>query len=152
MAMATRGRSVSGRAVPTAASTLPTAPSDSPRVSPTHSMPLVKSSAASRIRTRETASSNQSTARGPWNGHRRSVPLPSAGMDARGFLDRLVADGENEASLAHVQLLEAREPVLEPLPDLPELLGRRLSLLGIEGLYPHQRRAIDALDRGDNVV
>ena len=73
-------------------------------------------------------------------------------MDARGFLDVLAAEGSNAECLTHVRVLEAREPVLEPFPDLPELLRRRLDLLGITGLYPHQRRALDLLDAGENVV
>ena len=40
---------VSGRAVPTAASTEPTAPSASSSLRPNHSMPLVKSSAPRRM-------------------------------------------------------------------------------------------------------
>ena len=43
------GISVSGRAVPTAASTEPTAPSASSSLRPNHSMPLVNSSAPSRM-------------------------------------------------------------------------------------------------------
>src|SRR5438093_1360228 len=38
------------------------------------------------------------------------------------------------------------------MPDLPDILRRRLELIGIEGLYPHQRRALDLLEQGDNVV
>ena len=47
--MAMMGTSVSGRAVPTAASTLPTAPSPSSYRRPNHSTALVKSSAETRI-------------------------------------------------------------------------------------------------------
>ncbi len=74
-------------------------------------------------------------------------------MDARGFLDELRRlDGVGE-SLAHVEILPEREPILEPLPpELPELLRSRLGLLGIEGLYPHQRRAFDFVTEGHNVV
>src|SRR6476646_3551208 len=46
------GINVSGRAVPTAASTDPTAPSANPSLRPNHSMPLVNSSAPSRMMTR----------------------------------------------------------------------------------------------------
>src|SRR5207247_11241982 len=49
------------------------------------------------------------------------------GVDARGFLDRLVAEEGAEASMAHVQVLEAREPRSLPLPDMPEVLRRRLA-------------------------
>ncbi len=50
--MAMTGIRVSGNAVPTAASTLPTAPSPSSKRRPNHSMPLVNSSAESRMRAR----------------------------------------------------------------------------------------------------
>ena len=54
------GRSVSGSAVPTAASTEPTAPSDRPKPSPTHSTPFVNSSAPAKITSSETTSKTQS--------------------------------------------------------------------------------------------
>src|SRR5438132_383383 len=73
-------------------------------------------------------------------------------MDARAFLDDLVADRDAESSLAHLVVLELRTLKTEPLPALPELLSGRLRLAGIEGLYPHQRRALQALSGGDNVV
>jgi DEAD/DEAH box helicase domain-containing protein len=73
-------------------------------------------------------------------------------VDARGFLDQLAAEEGSEASLSHVEVIHAQRPVLEPFPELPEVLRHRLDLLGIQGLYPHQRRAIDVLDHGDNVV
>ena len=59
-AIAMIGRSVSGSAVPTAASTEPTAPSDRPKPSPTHSTPFVNSSAPAKITNNETTSSAQS--------------------------------------------------------------------------------------------
>ena len=52
MRIATMGIIVSGSAVPTAASTEPTAPSASWSLCPTHSMPFVKSSAPARMRTK----------------------------------------------------------------------------------------------------
>jgi DEAD/DEAH box helicase domain-containing protein len=73
-------------------------------------------------------------------------------VDARGFLQRLSAFEGSEGSLAHVEVLESREPSLEPFPDMPEVLRKRLDLLGIKGLYPHQRLALDLVDRGENVV
>jgi DEAD/DEAH box helicase domain-containing protein len=73
-------------------------------------------------------------------------------VEARAFLDRLREDEGTRASLAHVHVLEARDPQLLPLQDLPEALRRRLAGLGIEGVYPHQRQALDLLERGDNVV
>ena len=74
-------------------------------------------------------------------------------MDARAFLAELAGQEGGEGSLAHVEVLTARAPVVEPFPDeLPELLRSRLGLLGVHGLYPHQRRAVDLLDAGHNVV
>jgi DEAD/DEAH box helicase domain-containing protein len=73
-------------------------------------------------------------------------------MDARDFVNQLAREEAGEACLAHVEVLQARAPAVEPLPDLPELLRQRLSLLGIDGLYPHQRDALEMLNRGDNVV
>jgi DEAD/DEAH box helicase domain-containing protein len=73
-------------------------------------------------------------------------------VDPRAFLDELTADPAVEPSLVHVRVLPARDPAPEPIPDIPELLADRLGLLGITGLYPHQRAALEVLDRGDNVV
>jgi DEAD/DEAH box helicase domain-containing protein len=73
-------------------------------------------------------------------------------VDARGFLEEIRRAEGGEESLAHVEVLHARDPSPEPLPEMPELLRGRLALAGIEGLYPHQRRALDLLDAGNNVV
>jgi DEAD/DEAH box helicase domain-containing protein len=73
-------------------------------------------------------------------------------VDVRGFLDELVAEEEARACLVHLRELPAREPRLAPLDGLPEVVADRLRLLGIEGLYPHQRRALDALLEGRNVI
>src|SRR5262249_51794122 len=86
-------------------------------------------------------------------GHRRSVPLPSAEMDARAFLATLASFEGTEDCLAHIETLPAKDPVLEPFPEgLPEVLRQRLHLLGIEGVYPHQRRALQVLEDGDHLV
>jgi DEAD/DEAH box helicase domain-containing protein len=73
-------------------------------------------------------------------------------VDARGFLEGLEADPAFSESLIHVEDLPAKEPSLDALPELPNLVRDRLKLLGIEGLYPHQRRALDALGAGGRVV
>ncbi len=73
-------------------------------------------------------------------------------MDPTAFLASLQQDEALAPSLVHVRKLPARAPELEPFPDLPELLVDRLELLGIEGLYSHQARALDALAAGRNVV
>jgi DEAD/DEAH box helicase domain-containing protein len=70
-------------------------------------------------------------------------------MDPRAFLESVAPEG----SLAYVRELPARAAVLEPLPeDLPPVLAGRLGLLGIGGLYPHQRVALDLVRSGRNVV
>ena len=51
-------------------------------------------------------------------------------MDARAFLDELARLDGSETSLAHIEVLPQREPLLEPFPDLPELLRGRLELPG----------------------
>ena len=56
---------VSGSAVPTAASTDPTAPSASSSFRPNHSIPFVNSSAPSRMTTKATASRRRSIVRPP---------------------------------------------------------------------------------------
>jgi DEAD/DEAH box helicase domain-containing protein len=73
-------------------------------------------------------------------------------VDARGFLDRLTGAPGADDSLAHVREIPPREPSLEPIDDLPDMLRERLRLLGIEGLYPHQRRGLDLLSAGRNVI
>jgi len=70
-------------------------------------------------------------------------------VDPRAFLASL----EVETSLVHVREFPARVQPPGPFPDdVPELLVDRLALLGIEGLYAHQRRAFDAVRAGRNVV
>ena len=85
-------------------------------------------------------------------------------MDARGFVETLrlsgIADGRDPAdaepggrSLAHVEVLPARDPTPLPLPEgLPEILRARLELSGVTGLHAHQRAALEHLDAGRNVI
>ena len=74
-------------------------------------------------------------------------------MDVATFLDAVRADPDADEALVHLRTLAAREPRLEPLPDAtPDLLRQRLGMLGIEGLFPHQREGLDAIERGENVV
>ena len=54
-------------------------------------------------------------------------------------------------SLVHTERLAPRRSVIEPFTDLPRSSGA-VELLGIHGLYPHQRRALDLLTSGSNVV
>ncbi len=70
-------------------------------------------------------------------------------MDPRTFLASVAPEG----SLVHVRELPARPAEPEPFPaDLPPVLVERLALLGVTGLYPHQRRALDLARAGSNVV
>jgi DEAD/DEAH box helicase domain-containing protein len=73
-------------------------------------------------------------------------------VDARGFLQDLLADEDVRGRLVHLQELPARDPDPEPLPDLPSPIPDRLRLLGVEGLYPHQGRALELIDAGRNVI
>ena len=75
-------------------------------------------------------------------------------MDARAFLDELTAlDPDTADCLVGTRELPAREPKLAPFPsDLPELVVSRAGLLGIEGLYPHQERGLEALRAGRDVI
>ncbi len=70
-------------------------------------------------------------------------------MDPRSFLDAIASEG----TLVHVRDLPARRGEPVPFPDdLPPVLIDRLGLLGVSGLYPHQREALDAVRGGRNVV
>ncbi|HEY7281743.1 MAG TPA: DEAD/DEAH box helicase [Actinomycetota bacterium] len=73
-------------------------------------------------------------------------------MDPRAFLGEFAGDPAFAESLVHIEELPEREPEVLPFPDVPELLVQRLGLLGIEGLYPHQRAAFDSVASGSNVV
>jgi DEAD/DEAH box helicase domain-containing protein len=73
-------------------------------------------------------------------------------VEARTFLDQLGRLEGSEESLAHVEVLPAREPEVLPFPDLPRLLIDRLGLLGITGLYPHQAEALGLLEGDSNVI
>ena len=70
-------------------------------------------------------------------------------MDPRAFLERLSAADE----LVHVRDLPARTTEPGPFPaDVPELIRQRLALVGITGLYEHQRAAFDVARSGRNVI
>jgi DEAD/DEAH box helicase domain-containing protein len=73
-------------------------------------------------------------------------------MDADSFVRELGGLQEGEGTLVHLERLPARPAVVEPFPELPDLLRARLGLMGIEGLYPHQRLALDLLEAGRNVI
>jgi DEAD/DEAH box helicase domain-containing protein len=79
-------------------------------------------------------------------------PGSIASVDVRAFVDRVRADEDRAPSLVHVTELPARNPRLEPFPELPRLLEDRLDLLGIDGLYPHQRRALELVENGRDVI
>jgi DEAD/DEAH box helicase domain-containing protein len=70
-------------------------------------------------------------------------------VDPHAFLSSL----EPEESLVHVRDLPARTPAPLPFPDdIPDVLVDRLRLLGVDGLYPHQARALDAVRSGRDTV
>jgi len=70
-------------------------------------------------------------------------------VEARAFLESLDAEG----ALAHVRELPARGETPGPFPkDTPELVRRRLALIGVTGLYEHQRRALDVVRSGRHVI
>ncbi len=73
-------------------------------------------------------------------------------MDVRAFVERVRADEDRAPSLVHLRTLPARNPRLEPFPDLPPLLEDRLELLGVRGLYPHQRKALEVIESGRDVI
>jgi DEAD/DEAH box helicase domain-containing protein len=74
-------------------------------------------------------------------------------MEAQAFLDSLTADPAEADNLVHVEDLPARDPKPLPFPDdLPEVLVSRLSLLGVEGLFEHQRLGLEALRGGRDVM
>ncbi len=70
-------------------------------------------------------------------------------MDPHAFLDSL----NTEATLVHVRELPARATEPGPFPaDVPDLIRQRLALVGVTGLYGHQREALDAARSGRNVI
>src|SRR5918996_466503 len=73
-------------------------------------------------------------------------------MDAAAFLQRVSDDDVTRDRLVHIETLPARAPETAPFPGLPDPIPDRLRLLGIEGLYPHQARALELLEHGRNVI
>jgi DEAD/DEAH box helicase domain-containing protein len=70
-------------------------------------------------------------------------------VDPRAFLASL----EREESLVHLRELPARTLAPGPFPaDLPSIVVDRLGLIGVTGLYEHQRAALDLVRAGRNVV
>jgi DEAD/DEAH box helicase domain-containing protein len=73
-------------------------------------------------------------------------------VEARAFLDSLLAEEGVRERLTHLETLPAREPEAGPFPGLPDPIPARLGLLGIEGLYPHQLRALELVESGRDVI
>ena len=70
-------------------------------------------------------------------------------MDPRAFLATL----ERDESFVHLRELPARSTDPEPFPpDVPELVVDRLGLVGVTGLYEHQRAAFDLIRSGRDVI
>ncbi|HWC33014.1 MAG TPA: DEAD/DEAH box helicase, partial [Actinomycetota bacterium] len=73
-------------------------------------------------------------------------------MDARAFLDEVIAEEGVRDRLVHVETLPPRAPRPTPFTGLPAPLPDRLRHLGVAGLYEHQRRALEILEDGRNVI
>jgi DEAD/DEAH box helicase domain-containing protein len=70
-------------------------------------------------------------------------------VDPRAFL----ASFERDEPLVHLRELPARTTEPGPFPeDIPEIVLDRLALIGVTGLYGHQRTALDVVRAGRNVV
>jgi len=70
-------------------------------------------------------------------------------VDPLAFLGSLDA----QDSLVHVRELPARTVEPEPFPSgLPEIVRQRLGLIGVTGLFAHQRRALELVRSGSNVI
>jgi DEAD/DEAH box helicase domain-containing protein len=70
-------------------------------------------------------------------------------VDARAFLASL----ERDESLVHLRDAPARTSEPGPFPDgVPDLVRDRLGLIGVTGLYRHQREALDLLGSGRDVI
>jgi DEAD/DEAH box helicase domain-containing protein len=70
-------------------------------------------------------------------------------VDPRAFLAAL----ETDESVVHVRDLPPRRAEPGPFPDdVPGLVVDRLGLVGVTGLYEHQRRAFDLVRDGRDVV
>jgi DEAD/DEAH box helicase domain-containing protein len=70
-------------------------------------------------------------------------------VDPRAFLDSLDAGD----ALVHVRELPVRTTRPGPYPDdVPELIRQRLSLVGVTGLFDHQREAYELVRSGANAI
>jgi DEAD/DEAH box helicase domain-containing protein len=70
-------------------------------------------------------------------------------VDPRSFLTSL----ERDESLVHLREIPARTTEPGPFPDdIPQLLVDRLGLVGITGMYPHQRTGLDLVRDGRDVI
>jgi DEAD/DEAH box helicase domain-containing protein len=73
-------------------------------------------------------------------------------VDAHEFVATARSDDILRDRVVHVETLPTRVPDVAAVPGLPDPIPDRLRLLGIEGLYPHQRDALHLLDEGRNVI
>lgn len=69
-----------------------------------------------------------------------------------GLLDALTAEPELSSAVRHHEVLPARPPDLRPPDGVSPPLRRVLERRGIDGLYEHQARALEALRTGRDVV
>lgn len=74
-------------------------------------------------------------------------------MDVQHFLTELARRPRGAGRVVDVRVLEARPAVYAaPRAPLPERLARLLAAEGAAQLYSHQAEALDAVQRGENVV
>ncbi|MBD3241034.1 MAG: DEAD/DEAH box helicase [Chitinivibrionales bacterium] len=74
-------------------------------------------------------------------------------MDVSGFLDSLRAAPDYAGQIGHVHTVPETAPVWQPIPHaLQQPTTAFLHALGIERLYDHQARAIEASLAGDDVL
>jgi DEAD/DEAH box helicase domain-containing protein len=78
---------------------------------------------------------------------------PAETSPLHSILEELRAGERYDGQIVHVERLPARPARHRPLdPPLPPVLTDALAAEGIESLYTHQARAIEASRRGENVV
>jgi DEAD/DEAH box helicase domain-containing protein len=78
---------------------------------------------------------------------------PEAAMSVKAFLDDMLNDRSRGRCVAHVERLPARPArFADPSAPLPGSIAAHLARGGIEKLYVHQARAIDAVRAGEDIV
>jgi len=74
-------------------------------------------------------------------------------MDVAAFLDQIRQQPDYRGQIAHVETVAARQPTYaEPGRPLPHEIQAALRQVGIQRLWSHQARAVDAVADGHDVV